>query len=71
MIGTLSQHLPLAAGTLGTLAIARYLWAAQKIASVARIGAVIVVLVGIGGATGVVDMARLVDLLTGLAGVSI
>ena len=71
MIDVLASNLPIAAGTIGALALARYVWAAQRIAGVARVLAIVLVLVGLGGAAGVVDLGRLVDLITGLAGVNL
>jgi hypothetical protein len=62
MIEQLGSMLPIAAGSVGTLAVARWLWMAGKVAQVARIIAVIMVLVVLGAVAGVVDLGRLLEL---------
>lgn len=63
MIDQLGSMLPIAAGSVGTLAVARWLWMAGKVAQVARIVAIIMVLVVVGAVAGVVDLARLLELI--------
>ena len=60
----IAGYLPIAGGTVATLAVARYLWAAQAIAGIVRMLAIIVVMIGLGSIFGVVDLGRLVDLVT-------
>ena len=60
----IAGYLPIAGGTVATLAVARYLWAAQAIAGIVRMLAIIVVMIGLGSIFGVVDLGRLVDLVS-------
>ena len=60
----IAGYLPIAGGTVATLAVARYLWAAQAIAGIVRMLAIIVVMIGLGSIFGVVDLGWLVDLVS-------
>lgn len=64
MWDAIAGYLPIAGGTVATLAVARYLWAAQAIAGIVRMLAIIVVMIGLGSIFGVVDIGRLVDLVS-------
>lgn len=64
MFEAIAGYLPIAGGTVATLAVARYLWAAQAIAGIVRMLAIIVVMIGLGSVAGVVDLGRLVELVS-------
>lgn len=68
MIPGLADALPMTAGTIGTLVVARWLWRAQAIAAWVRVGAIILGLAALGAVVGVVDPMRAFDLVAGLAG---
>lgn len=68
MIPGLADALPMTAGTVGSLVVARWLWRAQRIAAWVRVGAIILGLAAVGGLVGVVDPMRAFELVGGLVG---
>jgi len=56
-------------GAAGALVAARYMWTAAAFASVLRTGAILLALMAVGALTGVVDLARLVELVRTLMAV--
>ncbi len=56
-------------GAVGALVAARYMWTAAAFASVLRTGAIILALMAVGALTGVVDLARLAELVQALMSV--
>ncbi len=66
MIGELLPTAIAGTGVLTAIGLARWIWRAQVIATWARLFSYFLVLVAVGAAAGVVDLARMFALLRGL-----